>query len=159
MVVQLYGVLSLMEFFWSLCFKSLLFPVRFIPAMYNIDPGLGPPYLYFSSFGIYKITWFCFQSLSIEMATIEERRARISALITKYGIKEPERGDFASDPDTEWRFGGPPEYSQVNLSFLTGKTQNHKAGTGHRSCASIFSYVPKTITCIVFRYIRQIQSI
>jgi hypothetical protein len=40
MVVQLYGVLSLMEFFWSLCFKSLLFPVRFIPAMYNIDPGL-----------------------------------------------------------------------------------------------------------------------
>jgi hypothetical protein len=63
------------------------------------------------------------------MATIVERHTRISALLTKYGIKEPDRGDFALNLDTDWRFGAPPEYSKVNLAYMIGKTQNHIAGT------------------------------
>lgn len=33
------------------------------------------------------------------------------------------------DPDTKWRFGGPPDYTLANLAFFKGRSKMHPEGS------------------------------
>ena len=53
---------------------------------------------------------------------------KLEELKSKFGFREPDRG---LDKDVEgviWRCGHMPNYTEANISFLKGKSQNHKAG-------------------------------
>ena len=60
-----------------------------------------------------------------ELAKVKEELAQIKA---EYGWKEPERS-FMDDPDTQWRFGGPPDYSLTNLQYLKERSTIHPDGS------------------------------
>ena len=49
-------------------------------------------------------------------------------LKAKFGFREPDRGLDKDVDGVNWRYGYMPDYTQANLSFLKGKTQDHKAG-------------------------------
>jgi len=55
---------------------------------------------------------------------MEAVKAELEAIKAKSGMKEPERA-YMGGEDIKWRFGGPPDYSLVNLLYLKGKTKNH----------------------------------
>lgn len=55
-------------------------------------------------------------------------KAELKEITGKYGLKEPERAHMEGK-DIKWRFGGPPDYSLVNLLYLKGKTKNHAPGS------------------------------
>jgi len=55
-------------------------------------------------------------------------RAELAEFKAKHGLKEPERA-FMGNPDTKWRFGGPPDYSLTNLKFLKQRTKMHAEGS------------------------------
>ena len=56
----------------------------------------------------------------------KEVRGKLEELKTKYGFREPDRGDL-DDEGIEWR-SGKPDYTLANYAFLTGRTQNHAKG-------------------------------
>eukprot|EP00795_Rhopilema_esculentum_P012823 gene12823-3563_t len=58
-----------------------------------------------------------------ESLRAKEMRDKLEELKTKYGFREPDRGDLDND-EIEWR-SGKPDYTLANYAFLTGKTQNH----------------------------------
>jgi hypothetical protein len=60
-----------------------------------------------------------------ELEAVKQDLAKIKA---DFGLKEPERA-FMDEPDTEWRFGGPPDYSLTNYTYLKGRTHCHKDGS------------------------------
>jgi len=55
-------------------------------------------------------------------------RAELQELKATHGFAEPVRS-FMDNPDTKWRFGGPPDYSLTNLQFLQGRTKAHPEGS------------------------------
>lgn len=59
---------------------------------------------------------------------IEEARKELVQLKSQTGMKEPMRG-FMNEPNTKWRFGGPPDYTLANLYYLKGKTMDHPEGS------------------------------
>jgi hypothetical protein len=60
-----------------------------------------------------------------ELDAVKEDLAKIKA---EFGLKEPKRA-FMNEPDTEWRFGGPPDYSLTNYMYLKGRTICHPEGS------------------------------
>lgn len=54
-------------------------------------------------------------------------REQLEQLKKSHGFREPDRGDL-DDASIEWRTGK-PDYAQANLAFVSGKTQNHQAGS------------------------------
>jgi hypothetical protein len=60
-----------------------------------------------------------------ELDTVKEDLAKIKA---EFGLKEPKRA-FMDEPNTEWRFGGPPDYSLANYMYLKGRTICHPEGS------------------------------
>jgi len=59
---------------------------------------------------------------------LEAVKVDLEAIKQKYGLEEPNRA-FLDRPDTEWRFGGPPDYSLTNYLFLKERTHHHKPGS------------------------------
>jgi len=57
----------------------------------------------------------------------EDRRKAIEFMKTKYGFREPDRGNL-DDPNIKWR-KGKPDYTLTNCSWMKGKTQNHAKGS------------------------------
>ncbi len=51
-------------------------------------------------------------------------KEELEAIKAEFGLKEPTRS-FMDDPDTEWRFGGPPDYSLTNLFYLKQRSKEH----------------------------------
>jgi len=56
---------------------------------------------------------------------LDETRAKLDDLKTRFGFSEPDRGDLENE-EIEWRHGK-PDYTMANYQFLRGKTQNHSA--------------------------------
>lgn len=56
-----------------------------------------------------------------DLAAVKQELEEIKA---KYGLKEPSRS-FMDEPDTDWRFGGPPDYSLTNLYYLMQRSKEH----------------------------------
>lgn len=52
----------------------------------------------------------------------------LEELKSKFGFREPDRGLEKDVDGVKWRYGHMPNYTLANLSYLKGKTQNHKAG-------------------------------
>ncbi len=48
----------------------------------------------------------------------------LESIKTEFGLKEPTRS-FMDDSDTNWRFGGKPDYSLTNLFYLKQRTKEH----------------------------------
>jgi len=59
--------------------------------------------------------------------TLEEVQEKLDDLKSRFGFKEPDRGDM-EDPDIEWRIEK-PNYTKANYQYLKGKTQNHAEGS------------------------------
>ena len=57
---------------------------------------------------------------------IELVQQKLADLKTKFGFREPDRGDL-DNPEIEWR-EEKPDYTRANYQYLKGKTQNHSAG-------------------------------
>lgn len=60
-----------------------------------------------------------------EIAAAKEKLEKYK---TDFGFVEPERA-FTDDPNIEWRFGAPPNYTLANLTYFEGKYKNHKPGS------------------------------
>ena len=52
----------------------------------------------------------------------------LEELKSKFGFREPDRGLDKDVEGVNWRCGLMPNYTEANISFLKGKSQNHKAG-------------------------------
>lgn len=61
-------------------------------------------------------------------AEMDDVHAELEAFKATHGVTEPVRS-FMDEPDTRWRFGGPPDYSLTNLQYLKGRTKIHAAGS------------------------------
>jgi hypothetical protein len=59
---------------------------------------------------------------------LDEVKEELETLKATYGWKEPDRS-FMDDPDTKWRFGGPPDYSLTNLKYLKERSKIHADGS------------------------------
>jgi hypothetical protein len=59
---------------------------------------------------------------------LDEIKEELETLKATYGWKEPDRS-FMDDPDTKWRFGGPPDYSLTNLKYLKERSKIHPDGS------------------------------
>jgi len=59
---------------------------------------------------------------------LEAVKVDLEAIKLKYGLKEPTRA-FMDNPDTPWRFGGPPDYSLTNYLYLKQRTHQHAEGS------------------------------
>ena len=57
---------------------------------------------------------------------VEIVREKVEDLKTRYGFREPDRGNF-EDENIEWRHEK-PDYTKANYQYLKGKTQNHAEG-------------------------------
>lgn len=55
---------------------------------------------------------------------LEGVKEELEAIKAKFGLKEPTRS-FMDDPETKWRFGGPPDYSLTNLFYLKQRSKVH----------------------------------
>jgi hypothetical protein len=58
---------------------------------------------------------------------LDEVKAKLEDLKTRFGLKEPNRGDL-TDEEIQWRTGR-PDYTRANYQYLKGKTQNHEVGS------------------------------
>mmetsp|Transcript_34618 Transcript_34618/g.81614 ORF Transcript_34618/g.81614 Transcript_34618/m.81614 type:complete len:272 (+) Transcript_34618:145-960(+) len=59
---------------------------------------------------------------------LEEVKKELEKIKAEHGLEEPVRS-FMDDPDTEWIFGGPPDYSLTNYLYLKERTHIHKPGS------------------------------
>lgn len=59
---------------------------------------------------------------------LESVKEELEDIKRRYGLKEPERA-FMDDPDTKWRFGGPPDYSLTDLKYLKERSKVHADGS------------------------------
>ncbi len=55
---------------------------------------------------------------------LEGVKEELEAIKAEFGLKEPTRS-FMDDPETKWRFGGPPDYSLTNLFYLKQRSKVH----------------------------------
>ena len=55
---------------------------------------------------------------------LEGVKEELGAIKAEFGLKEPTRS-FMDDPETKWRFGGPPDYSLTNLFYLKQRSKVH----------------------------------
>jgi len=70
-----------------------------------------------------RVSYKCF----LQLRHSGDFREGLENLKRKYGFKEPDRGDL-EDQSIMWR-SGKPDYSKANFEYLSGKTQNHAAGS------------------------------
>lgn len=61
-------------------------------------------------------------------AEMDQVRADLAAFKAKHNLREPVRS-FMDNPDIQWRFGGPPDYSLTNYFYLKQRTKMHPAGS------------------------------
>ena len=66
--------------------------------------------------------------MALSRAEFEACKVELEALKAEHNLKEPDRS-FMDDPDTKWRFGGPPDYTLANLAFLKGRSKAHPEGS------------------------------
>lgn len=59
---------------------------------------------------------------------LEEVKKELEAIKSDHGWKEPERS-FMNEPDIDWRFGGPPDYSLTNFKYLKERSKIHPDGS------------------------------
>lgn len=59
---------------------------------------------------------------------LEACKKEYQQLVDEHGLIPPVRS-FMDEPDTEWRFGGPPDYSLANLLYFKGRTKVHEEGS------------------------------
>ncbi|CAB9502821.1 Inherit from NOG: Pathogenesis related protein-like protein [Seminavis robusta] len=59
---------------------------------------------------------------------LDQVKEELEQIKEQYGWKEPDRA-FMDDPDIDWRFGGTPDYSLVNLQYLKGRSKIHPEGS------------------------------
>jgi hypothetical protein len=59
---------------------------------------------------------------------LDEVKKELESIKETYGWKEPDRS-FMDDPDIDWRFGGPPDYSLTNLKYLKERSKIHPEGS------------------------------
>ncbi|KAL7577955.1 hypothetical protein ACA910_007579 [Epithemia clementina (nom. ined.)] len=59
---------------------------------------------------------------------LDQVKADLAQLKQEFGYREPTRS-FMDAPDTQWRYGGPPDYALANYLYLTQRTQQHAPGS------------------------------
>ena len=61
---------------------------------------------------------------------VAEVEKKLEELIKKHPeLRIPDRAHMAEVEDSNWRFGGKPNYALANYYYMTGKTMNHAAGS------------------------------
>lgn len=60
---------------------------------------------------------------------LEEVKVKLEELKKEFGFEEPQRSFMDDVPNSNWRFGGKPDYSLTNYKYLTERTRNHPDGS------------------------------
>jgi hypothetical protein len=60
---------------------------------------------------------------------LEEVKKELEALKKEFGYEEPVRSFMEDVKDSNWRFGGKPDYSLTNLLYLKERTKKHDVGS------------------------------
>lgn len=59
---------------------------------------------------------------------LDDVKIKLETMKATHGWKEPDRS-FMNDPNTAWRFGGPPDYSLTNFKYLKERSKIHPDGS------------------------------
>lgn len=61
--------------------------------------------------------------------SMSDRRKELAAIKLQTGWEEPDRGDSLTNPNIEWRFGVPPDYTLANLEYMKYKITHWPQGS------------------------------
>lgn len=56
-------------------------------------------------------------------------KVELERIKKEYGLKEPDRSFMDDIPESNWRFGGRPDYSLTNYKYITERTKQHAEGS------------------------------
>lgn len=109
---------------WLNCFIDATF-CNYPATMESKDPTEVPSLAQTHMQGPLSVTG---SGKALTKEELEAVRADLEAIKAEYDLTEPDRS-FLDDPETVWRFGGPPDYSLTNYLYLKERTKQHAPGS------------------------------
>lgn len=66
---------------------------------------------------------------SLTKEELDQVKKELEEMKKEFGFKEPDRSYMEGVPESNWRFGGPPDYSLANYAYFKGRTKQHAEGS------------------------------